>query len=175
MDYRNGISDPTHKRKCNGTTRDGTPCAHQPMVGATVCRWHGGHTPLVQVNAKKRLMAYVEPALLVLAEAMEKADWPVAVRAALGLLDRAGLGPQSTLNVVDESRPDLEIMTEDALEKRAQTVLAMMKERKARAAEVAREAEAQRLMDLTKASPQTQLDELERMNDGDTSDSSIVH
>lgn len=166
-------TDPT--RRCAGTTRDGSPCSHRPIPGGMVCRWHGGNQPLAQANAKKRMMALIEPALLVLTEAMEKADWPCAVRAALGLLDRAGLGPQSSVTITDDSRPDLEIMTEEALEKRAATVLAMMKERRAQAMQIAREAEAQRLMNLTKDSAQSQVDELERMNDVDTNGPSSVH
>jgi hypothetical protein len=175
MDHRLCGDDPTTKRRCTATTRDGTQCAHSPIPGATVCRWHGGLQPLIQANAKKRLASFIEPALLVLNEAMEKADWPVAVRAALGLLDRAGLGPQSSVTITDDARPDLEIMTDEALEKRAATVLAMMKDRRAQAAAVAREVEAQRLMDLTKDSAQSQVDELERMNDVGSNGPSSVH
>jgi uncharacterized lipoprotein NlpE involved in copper resistance len=178
INYRSGdfIDDPSIKRLCNGTTRDGSPCTNSPMAGMTVCWVHGGKNPLTQANAKRRLATMIEPALAVLNEAMAKADWPVAVRAALGLLDRAGLGPSATLNVVDESRPDLETMTEEALEKRAATVLTMMKERRAAAAQTAREIEARRIMELAaRASEKSQLDELERMNDGDSDDKSSVH
>jgi hypothetical protein len=74
-----------------------------------VCSSHGGKNPVVQKNARERLLMLVEPALEVLFRATRQAPPcehcgrsdadrdPTAVRAAGMILDRTGFGPSMTL------------------------------------------------------------------------------
>ncbi len=101
------------------------------MEGSTVCRFHGGGVPIVRAAAKKRLLALVPDALEALHEAIDQADWAQVVRAALGILDRAGLGPHQTIGIEAEGE-SLKKLTDDELKARAMQVVAVLEQRKLR-------------------------------------------
>lgn len=71
------------------------------------------------INAKATLESAVQIALTTIETAMLEADWPTAVKAALGILDRAGLGPRSTIEI-DDLRRDLSLLSRDQLAARAE-------------------------------------------------------
>lgn len=77
-----------HAKRTNGVT----PCKSWAIVGATVCRKHGGGAPQVREAARKRILAFAPIAVQQLQQlatgAMSEA---VRARAAIDLLDRAGL------------------------------------------------------------------------------------
>jgi hypothetical protein len=103
--------EPVKRQKCTGRSlikaEDGSPlldengerqykpCGLYPIKGSTVCHKHGASTPQVKRKAKEVLLELREPALAALAKVLRdpKADDSTKVRAALGILDRTGLGP----------------------------------------------------------------------------------
>lgn len=85
---------------CTAKRSNGQPCRGQAIRGARVCRVHGGSAPQVIEAARRRLLALIDPALGVLAQAVRvrsKATsklWePSAqeIAAAREVLNRAGL------------------------------------------------------------------------------------
>jgi hypothetical protein len=72
-------------------------------------------------DAKITLQDAVETALRTLEMAMRVADWPTAVKASLGILDRAGLGPRSTIEIDDLQR-DLSVLSREQLAARAEAL-----------------------------------------------------
>ena len=93
------------KRQCIGTSRNGMRCRKSPLVGAFVCEDHGGNTPLSQKATKEFLNTLRYPALEVLYRATRNAPPcdhcgrsdadrdPVALKAAIAILDRTGFHP----------------------------------------------------------------------------------
>jgi hypothetical protein len=84
------------ERRCKGKARrTGERCKKAAIKGGSYCPSHGGALPGVAKQAKERLLALVEPALVELHRVLTdpKADDAVKVRAALGILDRTGHGP----------------------------------------------------------------------------------
>jgi hypothetical protein len=110
-------------RRCTGTNRQGEPCGRSPIPGGTVCVNHGGAAPQTIAAARQRLLEGVEPAIVRLLKFIETPpglcatcgrsdDTSAIVSAIRTLLDRAGLGPTTTLEVDDkraESRRRAEI------------------------------------------------------------------
>lgn len=93
------------RRRCTAkSTRSHERCKKAAINGGTVCRSHGGAAPQVKLAAAERLKALQDPALTRL-EAMLTSDVmmltkpEVVARVGLGVLDRTGLGPHSTVNV----------------------------------------------------------------------------
>lgn len=79
-------------KRCSAhSKRTGERCKKPPIRGATVCRAHGGGAPQVKASAEERLRALGGPALDALERALKAKDATKATRAALGLLDRAGI------------------------------------------------------------------------------------
>jgi hypothetical protein len=113
--------DPPGVHQCRGSNRLGERCKRRPIPGGFVCVLHGGAAPLVKAQAKKRLLAMVEPAFQVLLDAMQSQDENVAVRAAKIVLDRAGFGPQSKV-VVQDDREDLSRLSKTELAERARRI-----------------------------------------------------
>lgn len=72
-------------------------------------------------------MGLVPRALEALEQAMQYGDWPVVVRAAQIILDRSGLGANSTITIEDKER-DLSKLTPEELEARARRVYAALRE-----------------------------------------------
>lgn len=113
--------------RCTAMTSAGLPCRKLPMPGLTVCEFHAGKTPISVRVAKQRLASMVPRALEALEQAMEFGDWPVVVRAAQIILDRAGLGAKATISI-EEREKDLSKLTPDELEARARRVYAALRE-----------------------------------------------
>jgi len=90
---------------CTAKTSAGRPCKAQALSGATVCIKHGGSAPQVRDAARRRILALVDPALGVLAQATrprKTENWePTAqeIKAATDILDRAGLKEPEKLEV----------------------------------------------------------------------------
>lgn len=79
------------RRRCTARSKQsGDRCRQAPIVGGTVCRFHGGAAPQVQASARERIAALVDPAIDALQRALKHRDIGAAVRAARDLLDRAG-------------------------------------------------------------------------------------
>lgn len=91
-------------RRCTAMAKStGERCKRRPIPGGFVCVLHGGAAPQTRDKARRRLLELVDPALATLAEVLREGlkngDTPSAVRSALGILDRAGLGPSSAVEV----------------------------------------------------------------------------
>jgi hypothetical protein len=93
--------------RCTATARSGDRCGRAPIPGGTVCHYHGGAAPQTKAAAEERLRALQEPALDLLEKTLrhltdkvdETRDLGTGVRAVLGVLDRTGLGPHSSLTL----------------------------------------------------------------------------
>lgn len=100
----------------------GKQCRNTPIPGGTVCVSHGGSIPAVKAAAQRKMIALIDPALAVLYRAMVECDeWPSRIRAALGVLDRAGMGVASTLTL-DTEKTDLSQLSMAELKARAKAV-----------------------------------------------------
>lgn len=84
--------------KCTAhSARTKLPCQKDAIKGSNVCRNHGGSAPQVKERAKLRLLEASDPAAALLVRQMndKKLDETVRQRAALAILDRAGLSVTS--------------------------------------------------------------------------------
>lgn len=87
---------PTDQRQCTARTRQGNRCRQRPILGATVCRMHGGAAPQVKRAAQLRLLELIAPAIATLAREMATAPFSAdRQRAANSILDRAGVVKQA--------------------------------------------------------------------------------
>lgn len=99
-------------RQCTGTSRSGERCKRAPIAGGTVCTMHGGKSPLAIQAANQALLAARVPAAELLFEVIDwwrrttceacgqpKGDPSSAIRAAIAVLDRTGLGPTANLTI----------------------------------------------------------------------------
>ena len=69
------------------------PCRNRPSIGATVCRFHGGAAPQVQLAARARLERLTHPAITRLGELVTQQEFPsTALSAVRDVLDRNGFG-----------------------------------------------------------------------------------
>lgn len=84
--------EPTYNA-CTATSQGtGQRCRRSAIPGGTVCRYHGGAAPQVKEAARLRLLAAADPAARKLIQLMRQKDNDqVALRAAMDILDRAGL------------------------------------------------------------------------------------
>ena len=102
---------------CGAKTSAGTPCRRRPMRASKRCALHGGASPLARQAAERRLLYGVSLALDRLIDAVSEHEHegpcelcgcsplardPVVLRAALGVLDRSGFGPNLTLHTTEE-------------------------------------------------------------------------
>lgn len=133
--------DPDRPR-CEALKSNGEQCPNQPMRGTVVCAQHGGTSPEMQRHIKFQLLASVQPAIEVLNAAMEYADWPTAVRAAIGILDRSGFGPQSTVTIDDPAMRELATLTPEARLSQMEQILELMRTRAATRAAAVMQREA---------------------------------
>lgn len=93
-----------HRNRCTARISDGSrQCERWAINGSTVCATHGGRAPQVKKSARERLLEAADPAAVRLVKALESADERAAIKAAQLILDRAGLGPKSA---VEMSGPD---------------------------------------------------------------------
>lgn len=98
-------------RRCTANNKDGERCGRSAALGAFTCDKHGAKSPLSIKAAHERLAVLAEPASDVLFRATrtappcpvcERSDAdrdPTAVRAAIAILDRFGVGPHASLTV----------------------------------------------------------------------------
>ncbi len=74
---------------CTATNRQGMRCGRAPIVGGTVCHYHGGAAPQVIAKAEERLAMLVHPAITRLGQLVDQAEFPsVAIAAVKDVLDR---------------------------------------------------------------------------------------
>jgi hypothetical protein len=93
----------TARRQCVHTIKStGERCKQAPMKGQTECWKHGGGAPQKMLAAKLRLLSLVEPSLEALARVINDRQALDAdkIRAAFGVLDRVGIGPEQVLKVM---------------------------------------------------------------------------
>ena len=109
--------------RCTAKSKStGKQCRNLPIVGGTVCISHGGSIPAVKAAAQRRMIALIDPAMDTLYRALyECEEWSQKVRAALGILDRAGMGVGSTLTI-DTEKSDLSQLSLAELQARARQV-----------------------------------------------------
>ena len=100
------VPDPmiTHigdKVRCKAHSKQkGIQCGRTAIPGGTVCRYHGGLAPQVQMKAQERLMAFQDRALHRLFELAEQREYPsTAFSAVKDVLDRTMGKPVDSVNV----------------------------------------------------------------------------
>ena len=113
------LGQPRKDALCGAKTSAGTPCRRSPMKGGARCPLHGGASPLARQAAERRLLYGVSLALDRLLDVLSEHEHegpcpacgcspiardPVVIRAALGLLDRSGFGPNVRLEHTTEER-----------------------------------------------------------------------
>jgi hypothetical protein len=88
-------------RRCRAhSSRTGEPCKKFAIKGALVCATHGGSTRHIKRSAQERLKELQNPALVELERILrDDTDDSVKLRAVLGVLDRTGLGPHSSVEL----------------------------------------------------------------------------
>ena len=94
MDGMSNYTEPTDEQRCTGTSKQqGRRCIRYAQQGATVCYFHGGASPQVKAVTDKLFGLAADRALELLVDEMETAETSRdRIRAALGVLDRAGFG-----------------------------------------------------------------------------------
>mgnify|MGYP000953443362 CR=1 FL=1 len=105
MRFRLSTPNPMPKGVPNGETcnakskQTGDRCKRPRVPGAMVCRYHGGAAPRTIAKAKERLLAAADPAAAYLAETVKnkRASDADRLKAALGILDRAGYAPKQAI------------------------------------------------------------------------------
>lgn len=89
------------RNQCVAHKKTGERCQKAPILGATVCRFHGGAARHVRAAAKARLENAADRMARQLLGMVEDGDTPPAVKLAAikDALDRAGLSPRQALDV----------------------------------------------------------------------------
>ncbi len=77
--------------RCSAHTSAGAPCRRWPIAGGRVCATHGGRAPQVVARARLRLAEAADPAAVRLVELLDSEDEAAQYRAAVAILDRAGI------------------------------------------------------------------------------------
>lgn len=85
--------------RCTATARTGRRCRNRAILGATVCRMHGGSAPQVRRAAEERLRELVHPALDRITELLDTEDEALRLRVATTILDRTGFHPSHGLEL----------------------------------------------------------------------------
>lgn len=87
--------------RCSARRKSGEPCRNYAIRGANVCRMHGGGAPQVRAAAQVRILMAADRAAAQLVVLMYDQTAPHSVRlaAARDLLDRAGLGARTGVDV----------------------------------------------------------------------------
>ena len=112
--------------RCRAVSKGtGRPCGRAAIQGGKVCTYHGGKSPQVMMAARQRLIEAASPAAAYLANQLrdKELDPTVRQRAALGILDRAGYGAGSRVEMVGagggpvkiEGTPELRHLTDDQI------------------------------------------------------------
>lgn len=100
----------TRRQQCTAhrSDRSGRRCRRWAMDGQQTCQVHGGASPQAKRSARERLLEAADPAAARLVRAIEDADPKVAITACRLVLDRAGHGPTSTLELAALDREQAE-------------------------------------------------------------------
>lgn len=86
--------------RCTAQARTtGDRCRNHAMIGATVCRMHGGSAGQVRRAAAARLEAMTHPALDRLEALLDTEDDALALRTVTAVLDRVGFHPSHGLEL----------------------------------------------------------------------------
>lgn len=104
------IVNPRHrnmKHRCIRIKLSGARCQNPAILGATVCRFHGGASAHVKKAAKARLENAADRLARQLLGMAEDPDMPPAIKLAAikDALDRAGLNPRGALDIIHELKP----------------------------------------------------------------------
>lgn len=83
-------------------------------------------TPAELLSGKRKLSEMVESAFMALQDAMVAADHPTAIKAAQIILDRAGFGPKSTVDV-NTTHTDLSALSREELAERASKIAGILR------------------------------------------------
>jgi len=108
-------------RQCVRVRRNGTRCGRYASIGGFVCTSHGGKAPQIVQAARERMAFLVDPCLEVLWQVLNDplTEDGVRVNAARVILDRAGIGPTSSVEAkvtnVSQWDPKLTAMTDTEL------------------------------------------------------------
>lgn len=95
-------------------------CRLVPVLGATVCEYHGGAVSVVKDAARRRLMMLQMPAIYRLAQLIDQDRAPaVALAAATAVLDRTGLAPERRLHHSGQVASEVEMPESVATDIRA--------------------------------------------------------
>ena len=86
---------------CHATNRAGERCQAYPVPGARVCKWHGGASPRTLEKARERLLEAADPAAAELVRQVKsnKACNADRCKAAIAILDRAGITPKAAIEL----------------------------------------------------------------------------
>jgi hypothetical protein len=106
-------------RQCVATNRMSLRCGKSAMMGQTICHMHGGKAPQNIRAAKKRMLEMADGAMVALQDALDHGDHKESTTAARIVLDRAGLGPSSTLDLNEKSGSSYAQMTSAELREAA--------------------------------------------------------
>lgn len=79
-------------------------------------------------TGQRKLSEMVDTAFVALQEAMTTADHATSVKAALGILDRAGFGPKSTMDI-NTTQMDLSALSKEELAERALKIANLIRNR----------------------------------------------
>ena len=85
------VTDP-RKPRCRAHNRQGGQCQHLSIPGGTVCRWHGGASPVVKIAAAERLRRMQPHALDVYQDLLDDQSAQIRLATCRDLFDRTGLG-----------------------------------------------------------------------------------
>ena len=107
-------------RQCTATNRVGIRCAKSAMLGQQICHIHGGKAPQNLRAARKRMLEMADGAMVALQDALDHGDIKESTNAARIVLDRSGLGPTSTVDLVEKRGDDYSRMSGDELAEKAQ-------------------------------------------------------
>ena len=93
------------KNLCHARRTNGQPCHNSAILGATVCRVHGGAAKQVREAARQRLEELVLPAIATLRRLVASAETDaVSLAAAKDILDRTGHRPADKLEQASDVR-----------------------------------------------------------------------
>ena len=109
-------------RQCTASNRVGIRCMKSAMMGQQICHIHGGKAPQNLRAARKRMLEMADGAMVALQDALDNGDIKESTNAARIVLDRSGLGPTSTVDLVEKRGDDYSRMSGDELAEKAQAL-----------------------------------------------------
>lgn len=136
--------EPGCAHSCGATTGNGTPCRRPTIRGGTRCTLHGLGTPQARRVAEEMLARLRVPAIETLYQIIEAyrasactacgrsaMDPGPVIRAAISVLDRTGLGPNTTVTVTDKCE-SLDDRTDGQLVERGRRIMEVLEARRLR-------------------------------------------